>query len=69
MADKTHVAPRDPGKKNSPLAGPSEGESTVVLDAAAASCTWNGVDFPDGAMVECDGIAYECAFGQWVKTG
>lgn len=68
MADKTPVAPRDPGKKNSPLAGPTEDESTVILDTAATTCTWNGQEFPEGALVESEGQTYECTFGRWVKV-
>jgi hypothetical protein len=69
MAEKTTVAPMDPGKHNSPVAGPMEGESTVMLDAAATKCFWNGQEFPDGAQVECEGKTYECTYGRWSSVG
>lgn len=68
MADKTTVAAMDPAQKNSPVAGPTEGESTVMLDAAASSCFWNGQQFDEGAMVDCEGTIYECTYGRWVRA-
>ncbi len=68
MPDKTPVAPMDKGQKNSPVAGPTEGESTVMLDAAASKCVWNGQEFSEGALVESEGATYECTYGRWVKT-
>ena len=68
MADKTSVAPQDPGKKNSPVLGPTEGESTVVMDASASKCFWNDQEFNEGAMVESEGLTYECTFGRWAKV-
>lgn len=68
MADKTPVAPRDPSKKTSPISGPTEGESTVILDAAANKCIWNGQEFKEGVMVVSEGQTYECTYGRWVKV-
>jgi len=67
MADKVSVQTMDPSKQNSPIAGPIEEESTVMLDQAAKVCYWNDQEFKEGQIVECDGDTYECTFGQWVK--
>ena len=67
MAEKTQVAPRNPNQKNSPLAGPIETESTVVLKTATSGCVWNGRSFAEGDRVESEGVVYECSLGQWVK--
>jgi len=67
MADRTVVAARDSGQKNSRISGPIESESTVVLKTAQSGCFWNGQSFAEGDQVECDGVAYECNYGQWVK--
>jgi len=68
MADKTPVAPMDKSQKNSRISGPTEGESTVMLDAASSKCFWNGQEFPEGALVDDDGTVYECTYGRWVVT-
>lgn len=68
MADKTTVAAMDSAQKNSPVSGPIEGESTVMLDAAASRCFWNGQQFDEGAMVECEGTTFECTYGRWVRA-
>jgi len=68
MAEKTTVAPRDAGKESSDIMGPTEGESTVVMDASANRCIWNDQEFADGDLVECDGETYECTFGRWAKV-
>lgn len=68
MAEKTSVAPHDPARKNSPLVGPTEGESTIVMDASANRCIWNDEEFLDGALVECEGKTYECTFGRWAQV-
>ena len=68
MADKTAVQPRDPGKTTSPIMDPNEGESTIVMDAAANKCVWNDQEFAEGAMVESEGTVYECTYGRWVKV-
>lgn len=68
MADKIAVQAMDPSMKNSPIAGPVEEESTVMLDAASKICHWNGQEFDDGQVIDCAGQAYECSFGQWVKV-
>jgi hypothetical protein len=68
MGDKTTVAPMDPKQKNSPVSGPIEGEATVMLDAASTRCFWNGHEFSEGAMVQCDGKTYECTYGRWVQA-
>jgi len=68
MADKTAVAPMDSSQKNSPVSGPSESESTVMLNAAASKCFWNGQQFADGAVVACEGTSYECTYGRWAKV-
>jgi len=69
MAHKTTVAPMDTTQKNSPVSGPIEGESTVMLDAAASRCFWNGQQFDEGDMVQCEGATYECTYGRWVRAG
>jgi len=68
MADVTRVEPMDPDKKNSPIAGPVEDESTVMLDKAATQCFWNDQVFEEGALVEDAGSRYECSLGQWIKS-
>lgn len=67
MAEKTSVAPPDPGKKTSPIVSSTEGESTIVMDASANKCTWNDQDFEEGAMVESEGKTYECTYGRWAQ--
>lgn len=67
MADKTRVAPLDPGKKNSPISGPIETESTVELNIAKSGCHWNGQSFAEGDRVESEGVVYECNCGQWAR--
>ena len=67
MSHKTSVAPMDRKQKNSPLSGPIESESTVVLKTAQSGCTWNGRSFSEGDLVESEGVTYECNYGQWVK--
>ncbi len=69
MADITPVAPMDSSQKNSPITIPSHEESTVMMNVANKTCTWNGEDFTDGARVCDSGTVYECSFGKWVKTG
>ncbi len=67
MSEKIRVEAMDGSKKNSPVAGPIEEESTVMLDQASKVCYWNDQEFNEGQMVESDGIEYECTFGQWIK--
>ena len=67
MADRTVVQAMDPGKENSPIAGPIDEQSTVMLDSASKVCVWNGQEFKEGQVVECDGVGYECSLGQWIK--
>lgn len=67
MSDKISVEAMDPSKKNSPVAGPIEEESTVMLDKASKVCYWNDQEFKEGQVVESDGAEYECNFGQWIK--
>jgi len=67
MSDPITVEPMDSSQKNSPVAGPVEEESTVMMDAASNVCLWNGQQYDDGQMVSCDGTTYECSFGQWIK--
>ena len=69
MANKTPVAPMDRNQKNSPISGPVETESTVVLKTAQSGCTWNGQAFVEGDRVESEGAVYECNYGQWGKQG
>lgn len=59
----------DHSKKNSPVAGPIEEESTVMLDQASKVCYWNDQEFSEGQIVESEGAEYECNFGQWIKQG
>ena len=65
MTEKTPVAPMDKSQKNSPISGPTEGESTVLLDSASNRCFWNGQEFSEGALVESEGTTYECTYGRW----
>ena len=67
MPEITRVEAMDPSQQNSPVTGPIEQESTVLMDAAKKTCVWNGQEFPDGALVCSDGTSYECGFGNWVK--
>ena len=67
MSDKISVEAMDSSKQNSPIAGPIEEESTVMLDHASKVCYWNGQEFAEGQKVECGGATYECTFGQWIK--
>ena len=68
MSDKVTVNPRDPATKNSPIAGPVQEEATVMMNAAAKVCHWNGQEFAEGQYVESEGVTYECSMGQWVKS-
>jgi len=67
MSEKISVEAMDHGKKNSPVAGPIEEESTVMLDQASKVCYWNDQEFNEGQFVESEGAEYECTFGQWIK--
>ena len=69
MSGKVSVEAMDHGKKNSPVAGPIEDESTVMLDQASKVCYWNDQEFQEGQVVESEGREYECNFGQWIKQG
>jgi len=62
----TAVAARDESQKNSPIAGGSEEDVTVVADDDA-KCYWNGDEFGDGARVCAEGVPHECHYGQWMK--
>ena len=68
MADQTTVTAMDSSLQNSPVVDPNEDESTVMLDDAESQCMWNGQTFTEGAMVECDGVVYECSYGHWAKA-
>jgi len=68
MADAIQVEPMDQSKQNSPIAGPIEDESTVILNDAQNSCHWNGQEFQEGDVVCSQGTGYECHLGNWVKT-
>jgi hypothetical protein len=67
MSGKTPVEPMDPSKKNSPVTGPIEEESTVMLDGSQNSCYWNGQEYPEGTVLCAEGTVFECSFGKWVK--
>jgi hypothetical protein len=67
MSEKISVEAMDPSKKNSPVAGPIEDESTVMLDKASKVCYWNDQEFKEGQVIESEGAEYECNFGQWIK--
>lgn len=69
MSEKISVEAMDHSKKNSPVAGPIEEESTVMLDKASEVCYWNDQEFKEGQLVESEGTEYECNFGQWIKQG
>ncbi len=69
MSEKISVEAMDDSKKNSPVAGPIEDESTVMLDQASKVCYWNDQEFKEGQVVESEGGEYECNFGQWIKHG
>lgn len=68
MTEKISVAPQDPARKNSPVLGPTEEESTVVMDASKNRCIWNGEEFADGSLVESEGVTYECTYGRWARV-
>jgi len=38
------------------------------MEAGANTCFWNGVEFPEGAQVESEGVSFECGFGRWVQN-
>ncbi len=67
MSEKIPVEAMDHSKKNSPVAGPIEDESTVMLDQASKVCFWNDQVFKEGQVVTSEGSEYECTFGQWIK--
>ncbi len=67
MSEKIRVEAMDRSKNNSPVAGPIEEESTVMLDQASKVCYWNDQEFKEGQFVESEGSEYECTFGQWIK--
>ena len=69
MSEKISVEVMDHSKKNSPVAGPIEEESTVMLDQASKVCYWNDQEFKEGQVVGTEGNEYECTFGQWIKYG
>ena len=68
MSDKVSVGPQDKSQKNSTIAGPVEEEATVMMNTASKVCFWNGQEFPEGQLVESEGVTYECSLGQWVKS-
>ncbi len=67
MPDKTQVAAMDPGLKNSEKINTDSEEATLVMEPGANTCFWNGTEYPEGSMVESEGVGYECAFGRWVQ--
>ena len=67
MSDVHKVKPMDRSRPNSPVVNSTHGESTVVMDADAKTCRWNGDTFDEGSIVECGQDRYECSFGQWIK--
>ena len=69
MSDPIPVETMDPEQKNSPVSGPIEQESTVMLSQANTGCHWNGTEYPEGAIVESAGKCYECSYGKWVERG
>ena len=69
MADKITVAPMDSSKQNSPVTGPVSDEATVVMNKASDFCVWNDQQYPDGTLVESEGVTYECSLGQWTRRG
>lgn len=68
MSDKVTVQPMDPSQKNSPVMDSTSEESTVMMDVAGTACHWNGQEFSEGTMLQCEGKTYECAFGRWVLS-
>jgi len=66
MVNPTPVQPMDSSKENSPVAGPIEDETTVVLSTAKRTCVWNGETYVEGAYVNDGSRTYECHLGQWV---
>lgn len=69
MNAKVTVLPMDSSQENSGVMDSTSEESTVMMDVAGATCMWNGQEFTEGTVVECDGKSYECAFGGWVRAG
>jgi len=67
MSEKSPVAPMDPSKRNSPVTGPIDEESTVLLDGSQPPCFWNDREYQEGTFVCSEGAAYECSFGKWVR--
>ncbi|MCB1740678.1 MAG: hypothetical protein KDK91_09930 [Gammaproteobacteria bacterium] len=69
MSNPISVNPKDASKRNSPVTGPVDEESTVILDQETNVCYWNGDAFKEGQRINCEGAVYECTFGRWVKSG
>ena len=67
MSEKISVEPMDSNKNNSPVTDPESDEATVMLSNAASKCVWNGQEFNEDQLVECQGEVYECNYGKWVK--
>ena len=67
MPGNTKVEPMDPEQENSPLSGPVNEESTVMMNVNDQGCTWNGQSFGEGDFVYDGEAVYECSFGHWVK--
>ncbi len=60
------VAPMDPNKRNSAIAGPIAEESTMQLAQANTPCFWNDEEFAAGTKIVSNGTCYECSFGNWL---
>lgn len=67
MSDVVTVEMMDSTKKNSPIAKPVDGASTILMTPTARKCFWNGREFANGDHVIYNGVEYVCEFGQWDK--
>ena len=65
--DIKQVESMDSGKKNSEVLESTKKVSTVMMGEGSTSCFWNDDEFPDGARVCDNGVAYECQMGRWLK--
>ena len=68
MPDKTQVTAMDPGQKNSPITALDAEPATLVMAPGANACFWNGAEFAEGALVETEGVTFECTFGCWIQS-
>lgn len=68
MGGAIEVDPADPSKKTSEIVGPASDEATVQLSELDRKCSWNNVEFEQGARVRTGGQQFECSFGKWIPV-